>query len=147
MSEILVYRPRKAEPNFWQSVGIPMRGTKLYTELRQGFPFAVYDNLARLSGLDKKRLAELTDIAPATLQRRAKSGTFKTDESDKLYRFAEVFKAAIDLFGGDIKAAQAWLQKPVLGLGNKRPIDMLTTSAESNAVLNLIGRLEHGVIA
>ena len=62
---IQTYKPRRAEPNFWQKVGIPMRGQRLYDAIRVGLPYAVYDNLARVSGMDKKMLAEITTIGNA----------------------------------------------------------------------------------
>ena len=132
---------------FWQSVGVPARGASLYEALHTGLPVEVYGNLAKVSGIEKSELASATVIASATLQRRAKAWKFNRVESDRLYRFAEVYKSALDLFEGEGVAATRWLRNPVRGLGNKRPIDMLSTSAETAAVLNLIGRLEHGVFA
>ncbi|MFT0137715.1 antitoxin Xre/MbcA/ParS toxin-binding domain-containing protein [Alcanivoracaceae bacterium MT1] len=66
-------------------------------------------------------------------------------EQKELYRFAEVLKAATDLFEGDKVRARQWLLNPVRGLGGRRPVEMIATSAEAEAVLNLIGRLEHGI--
>jgi len=51
------------------------------------------------------------------------------------------------LYAGDEEAARRWLGEPSRGLGGRKPVDMLTTSAESESVLDLIGRLEHGVVA
>lgn len=39
------------------------------------------------------------------------------------------------------------MTRPVRGLGDRRPMDMLSTSAESQAVIDLIVRLEHGVFS
>lgn len=66
-------------------------------------------------------------------------------EQKELYRFAEVLKAATDLFEGDKVRARQWLLNPVRGLGRRRPVEMSATSAGAEAVLNLIGRLKHGV--
>ncbi|MHC9037670.1 antitoxin Xre/MbcA/ParS toxin-binding domain-containing protein [Cobetia marina] len=33
------------------------------------------------------------------------------------------------------------------GLGGRRPVEMVATTAGAEAVLDLIGRLEHGVFA
>ena len=60
--------------------------------------------------------------------------------------FDKVFQATLALFGSE-EAANHWLKNPVRGLGNKRPIDMLSTTEDTKAVLNLIGRLEHGVFS
>ncbi|MCE7510403.1 MULTISPECIES: antitoxin Xre/MbcA/ParS toxin-binding domain-containing protein [Alloalcanivorax] len=131
---------------FWKAVGIPPRGAKLHRILRDGLPYTVYTKLASVAGIEHKELARYVVIPQATLQRRAKSGRFKIDEGDRLYRFAEVLKAATDLFEGDKARARQWLLNPVRGLGGRCPVEMIATSAEAEAVLNLIGRLEHGVV-
>lgn len=139
--------PQTAGPNFWKAVGIPARGARLHKVLQDGVPYGVYKQLVSVAGLEHKELARYLVIPPATLRRRAKAGKFKMDEGDRLYRFAEVLKAAIDLFEGDRERAMLWLSNPVRGLGGRRPVEMLATSAEAEAVLDLIGRLEHGVFA
>ncbi|MGP9652833.1 type II RES/Xre toxin-antitoxin system antitoxin [Halomonas sp. AOP35-4E-18] len=139
--------PNASTPSFWQIVGIPARGAQLYDALKEGMSFTVYKKLVAASGLEHKELARYVAIPPATLQRRAKAGKFNVDESDRLYRFAEVFNATTELFEGDNDRARQWLLNPVRGLGDRRPVDMLATSAETEAVLDLIGRLEHGVFA
>jgi len=133
------------QKRFWGRIGLPAPGDELFSALHEGFPFGVYGKIARLSGLGEKELAKI--IAPATLRRRAKTGRFTLDESDRLYRFARVLKAATDLHEGDEEAAQRWLGEPSRGLGGRKPVDMLATSAESELVLDLIGRLEHGVVS
>ena len=148
MTAILkAYNPEiQDEFDFWRRIGMPARGAKLHDALHQGLSFSVYGKLAELAGLEKKELAKYALIAPATLQRRAKAGRFNQQESDRLYRLAELLKASVDLFEGDIDASREWLNKPALGLGGRRPIDMLATTAETEAVLDLIGRLEQGVV-
>ncbi len=142
------YQPPKASASgFWQQIGLPARGRKLHELLHEGVEYRVYPRLAQVSGIEQKALARYVDIPSATLSRRAKSGRFKMAESDRLYRFAELFKAALDLFEGDAEGARAWLLKPNIGLGGRKPIEMSATSAEYQTVLNLIGRLEHGVSA
>ncbi|KKO45300.1 antitoxin [Arsukibacterium ikkense] len=133
--------------NLWQQLGIAERGPKLYQALHNGFSYSVFDKLATLSTLDKKQLAAVCQLAPATLARRAKTGKFTQDESDRLHRFTTVLVAANALFNDDMAATKRWLTEPVYGLGDKAPLEMLATSAETQAVLDLIGRLEHGVFS
>lgn len=134
-------------PNLWQQLGIAERGPKLYQALHDGLSYSVFDKLAAVSTLDKKQLAQVCQLAPATLARRAKSGKFTQEESDRLFRFATVLVAASELFNDDMTATKRWLIEPVYGLGDKMPLAMLATSAETQAILDLIGRLEHGVFA
>ncbi|WP_309485738.1 BPSL0761 family protein [Halomonas sp. DQ26W] len=54
-----------------------------------------------------------------------------------------VWRAAIDLFGGDRTAADRWLHHEAMGLGWKRPIDVMQDDPQQ--VLDLIGRIDHGV--
>lgn len=56
---------------------------------------------------------------------------------------AAVWRAATELFEGDRTAAERWLHKEAVGLGGRRPIDVMETDPQQ--VLDLIGRLEHGV--
>lgn len=135
------------QPNLWQQLGIAERGPQLYQALHEGFSYSIFDKLSLVSMLDKKQLAQVCQLAPATLARRAKLGKFTQDESDRLHRFATVLVAANALFDKDMAATKRWLTEPVYGLGDKAPLDMLATSAETQAVLDLIGRLEHGVFA
>lgn len=147
MSRFVSFKPSQTPPSFWQQVGIPARGALLHDALHQGLPFSVYTKLLAMSGLERGELAQATVIPKATLQRRAKAGNFSREESDRLYRFAEVFNSALALFEHDEAQASSWLKTPLAALANKRPLDMLTTTAETEAVLNLIGRLEHGVFS
>lgn len=67
-------------------------------------------------------------------------------EEDESERYAKVLVEAVRLFGNE-RLALRWLKAPVKGLGNKRPIDMLSNDSNAEAVLNIIGRLEHGVFS
>lgn len=103
--------------------------------------------IAELTCIDKKELASSLSITPATLYHLAKAERLNKEESDKLYRFTDVLIAATDLFEGSQVEATAWLQSPVKGLRNRRPIDMIATSAGYNGVIGMIKQLEHGVFA
>lgn len=142
------YQPAPDQTSgFWQQLGVPPRGAQLYAALRAGLPYEVFERLAQYVDLNRSALAIHLGIAPATLQRRLKVRQFNAEESDRLFRLAAVYKAALDLFEGDTNATRRWLAEPVRGLGNHQPLEMLATSAEAQAVLDLIGRLEHGVVA
>lgn len=65
-----------------------------------------------------------------------------TDEPEEHIAIA-VWRAAIELFEGDRTAADRWLHHEAIGLGWKRPIDVM--QADPQQVLDLIARIEHGV--
>jgi putative toxin-antitoxin system antitoxin component (TIGR02293 family) len=113
----------------------------LYELIRQGLPFGVLDQIATLVQTD---ISNAIGVSPSTLARRAKAGRLKTAESDRLVALIAVFEQACSLFENDAGAAAKWMSSPVQGLGLKRPIDMIGTRVEANAVLELIGSLERG---
>lgn len=136
-------RPR----NLWQVLNIPARGAALHEALDQGFPADLLAELSNLSGLSRERLSSALDFAPATVQRRLKAGRFNREESDRLFRLIKLMSEAGRLFEGDLEEARAWMSREVKGLGHRRPVEMMATSAEADEVFDLIGRLEHGVLA
>lgn len=58
----------------------------------------------------------------------------------------ELIKAATDLFAGDEQRAAEWLNMPAKALNGRRPINMTNSDAELRLALDLIGRLQHGVL-
>ena len=62
-----------------------------------------------------------------------------------LNSLVETISRATDLFEGVRRAAVEWMSKKAPGIGYKRPIDMLDCHANTQAVLELITRLEYGV--
>ena len=66
------------------------------------------------------------------------------DELSKLLRLAQVINHATELFG-DHAVAVDWLKSPNTALRGNAPLSLLDTDAE--AVLDTLGRIEHGVFA
>mgnify|MGYP000535316449 CR=1 FL=1 len=62
----------------------------------------------------------------------------------RLWRFAEILAKATDVLGSR-EAAQRWLAGPVMGLDQRRPIDLLATPAGTALVDEFLDRLDHGV--
>jgi len=57
----------------------------------------------------------------------------------------EVMAAALELFEGDRQMAESWLSKPLAAIGNETPINYIDTPEHAHQLLDIIGRLEHGV--
>ena len=119
----------------------------LSDKIKAGFPFNSFVILARSMGVTNKELAELIQISTRTLNQRQKEGRLKGDESDRLLRFARIYKHAVDLFEGDQKAAQDWLSSEVPALKGATPLEASRTEEGAREVESLIARLEHGVFA
>lgn len=139
-------KPGKAASS-WRRLGLPEPGRALEERIAAGISYDVFERLIAVTGFSEQELREVAGIPRSSLQRREREGRFSPTESDRLYRVAEVWLAAIRLWSGDAQAARAWLTRPAKGLGRKRPIDLLQTMLGTQQVLDLIGRLEYGVVA
>lgn len=88
-------------------------------------------------------------ISLRTFQRRKKDTDTKPlsqEQSGRTWKFAEILAKAIHVLGTQ-SAAEEWLNKPALGLNQRRPIDLLSTTAGVEIVEDHLERLEYGVYA
>ncbi len=147
LSSIKEYQPGpQVSQSVWMTLGLPSRGTGLHDLVHEGLPFEYLERIASLLQVQRVVIIKAICIAPSTLARREKAGRFNTVESDRLVALVTVFEDALSLFGNDVAAATEWMSTPVRGLGSNRPLDMMRTRVETEAVIDLIGRLERAVL-
>jgi putative toxin-antitoxin system antitoxin component (TIGR02293 family) len=94
-------------------------------------------------------LKKAVGLSLRTLQRHKARNTpqlLSVEQSNRAWRFAEIFAHAINVMGGE-EAAEIWMNKPAIGLSNRKPVDLLATSAGVEAVEEYLTRLEYGVYA
>ena len=83
-----------------------------------------------------------------TFQRRkdAPDKPLSQEQSGRTWKFAEILAKATDVFGSQEDAEQ-WLERPAIGLDQRRPIDLLATPAGIELVEQYLTRLAYGVYA
>jgi len=83
-----------------------------------------------------------------TAQRKNSEPTkrLRQDQSSRAWKFAEILSRATEIFGSQEQAEQ-WLSRPAIGLGQRRPIDLLATLAGVELVQDHLTQLEYGVYA
>ncbi|MGC3874681.1 type II RES/Xre toxin-antitoxin system antitoxin [Halomonas sp. GXIMD04776] len=118
----------------------------MHQALKTGCPFTALERLAGVTGFTQHDLRRILGMPRSTLQRREQADRFTQAESDRLYRFAEIYEAALSLWQGDRQATHRWLTTQIKALGFQRPVDLLQTMAGTQQVLDVIGRLRHGVV-
>ena len=92
-------------------------------------------------------LAKAIGMSLRTFQRKkasSKVDRLSTEQSSRAWQFAEILAQAISVLG-DQETAENWMLEPAFGLDNRRPIDLLSTTAGAEAVENYLTRLEYGV--
>jgi putative toxin-antitoxin system antitoxin component (TIGR02293 family) len=147
LSSIKEYQPGPQIPHsIWMTLDLPSRGTRLHDLVHEGLPFEYLERIASLLQVQRGVVSKAVCMSAATMARRAKAGRFNAVESDRLVALVAVFEEALSLFENDVSAATEWMITPVRGLGSKRPLDMMRTRVETEAVIDLIGRLERAVL-
>jgi putative toxin-antitoxin system antitoxin component (TIGR02293 family) len=117
--------------------------------IRDGLPgHALQHLVARASHLlaDHGTFERAMGISWRTYQRRkdAPDKKLSPEQSGRTWKFAEILGRAIDLFGSQSEA-EAWLERPAIGLDQRRPIDLLSTPAGLETLEDHLTRLEYGV--
>jgi putative toxin-antitoxin system antitoxin component (TIGR02293 family) len=116
--------------------------------LLQGLPGKALQHLIdRLSVLRKTAsLEKAVGMSLRTFQRRkgAPAKRLSQEQSGRAWKFAEVLAKATSVFGSQSEA-ERWLERPAIGLEQRRPIDLLATQAGVEIVETFLQRLEYGV--
>lgn len=114
--------------------------------VRRGLPSAALESLTGNLGLPQAELAAVLGIPERTLARRKKEGTLSPEESAKLVRLARAAGRATEVFE-DRDAALRWLKRPNRALAGEAPLRLLDTEIGAESVMDLLGRIEHGVFS
>jgi putative toxin-antitoxin system antitoxin component (TIGR02293 family) len=116
-------------------------------KIKQGLPAETAVKLSASLDLPLKAIAQIADIAESTLaRRRKKKGKLKADESDRIVRIARLRDRTVDVFEDD-QQANRWLKTPLRALGGHSPLEYAESELGAQEVLNLLGRIEHGVFS
>lgn len=94
-------------------------------------------------------LEKAVGISLRTLQRRRKDAgdtLLNAQQSSRTWKFAEILGRATAVFGSQPEA-EAWLDRPAMGVDRRKPIDLMGTSVGVQAVEDYLTRTEYGVYA
>ncbi|MGR9248953.1 type II RES/Xre toxin-antitoxin system antitoxin [Rhizobium leguminosarum] len=125
-------------------------GLDAHELLLHGLPASALDHLVgTLVVIGKNEsLEKAVGMSLRTWQRRKDmpSKPLNQEQSGRAWKFAEILAKATDIFGSQAEAEQ-WLERPAVGLEQRRPIDLLGTPAGVELVEDHLDRLEYGVYA
>jgi len=112
--------------------------------IRAGIPAAAVDSVIKAVHLSQAELGSTLGIPERTLARRKKEGMLSSEESAKLLRLARTLRRATEVFE-DTDAALDWLKARNRALGGVTPLSLLDTDLGTEGVMDVLGRIEHGV--
>ncbi len=112
--------------------------------VREGLSVDAVEKLAEQIQVTSAALQRYLKLSRQTYARRRRKGRLSVDESDRVVRYADLFRSAVELLG-DTDAAALWLRTPAPALDGETPMDRATTEFGARDVIRLISRLEHGI--
>lgn len=116
--------------------------------VQRGIPAGALDHLLdNLVLLEREQLLDgALGMSLRTLQRLKDTPAkpLSREQSDRAWKFAEVFARAIEVFGSR-EEAEGWLERPSIALEQRRPIDLLSTAAGTALVETTLERIDYGV--
>jgi putative toxin-antitoxin system antitoxin component (TIGR02293 family) len=155
MNTAVLDRPTSLEPSgesVYTLIG-KLLGLKISSEvdlidrLEKGITSAAVNHLRARAPLTDAETFQL--IAPRrTLSRREASGQRLTpEEADKTVRVARVTARARLAFAGQSDYAAEWMRESKSALGDRTPLQVLTTEFGALAIEELLVGIEHGMFA
>lgn len=127
----------------------PLRNNfEAHDVLMYGMPIsAVLHLISQLDPPTADNVQKALGMSVRTLQRRKVNGprsVLSTEQSNWIWRFAELLSHAIEVFGSKSEA-MAWLNLAAIGLNQRRPIDLLKSGPGVSCVREYLAQLEYGV--
>jgi len=118
----------------------------LYETSRIGLPKMAFLHLVSNLNVTVRSMTQLLNIAERTLQRKGDQELLDISTSEQILQIAEVFSRGNDVFESS-ENFQNWMNSENMSLGGKKPIDLLPSRYGAQMILDVIGRIEHGVFS
>ncbi len=133
---------------FKRSLATPLDAHEV---ILSGFPGNALVHLASNVALIQRpeSFEKATGISMRTFQRRKKETAPKRlsqEQSGRAWKFAEIVGKATEILGSQHEA-ERFLERPAIGLDQRRPIDLLSTPAGVELVEDHLERIRYGVYA
>lgn len=95
-------------------------------QVQNGLPYSDFESLRAAFQVSTERLAKALGINPRTLQRRKQEGRLTFVESDRLYRYIDVFRTAAAALES-AQAAASWLTREHARFDGMAPMEFAAT--------------------
>jgi len=115
-------------------------------EIKEGYPLEKFDLLKDNLGVNKEALARVANISLATMHRRKNaSGRLSSDDSEKIYRFENLFSTALEVLESR-ESVQAWFNTAQIVFEGRTPLEYADTLPGAEEVERVLRRMEHGIV-
>ena len=100
----------------------------------------------RLVNFSPERFARMLPITLRTIQRRSSKQKFNPAVSEHIIQLVLLVGKGVEVFGA-LEKFTSWFDTPSKALGGRVPSDLVSLKTGAQAVMDELGRIEHGVYA
>ena len=144
-----VYQPStqaSSAPTLMTTLNIPQDPLSAHLWIVAGVAPGIIHRLAELMNTDSGLICRLAGISRSTVARKLRiEAPLSISQGARVYGVVQALNAALSLNKNDTAKALSWINRPAWGLGGVAPATLLNTPMEVQAVVNLVGRIRHGV--
>ena len=128
------------------TLNIPQDPLSAHLWIVAGVAPGIIHRLAELMNTDSGLICRLAGISRSTVARKLRIGApLSISQGARVYGVVQALDAALSLNKNDTAKALSWINRPAWGLGGVAPATLLNTPMGVQAVVNLVGRIQHGV--
>ena len=127
-------------------------GQTIHTEMdlyelgKEGIPKRALLDLAHNTNMSLRTISHILHITERTLQRKRDSDLLNESISEHVIQIAEVYSRGNEVFDS-VDDFQTWLNTANKALGNRKPVELMSSRYGAQMILDELGRIEHGVFS
>jgi len=118
----------------------------LYNLVKEGLSKTALLVLAHSIKVPIREIAHMINVSERTIQRKTDSDIFPEHISESILQVAQVYAKGAEVFESPEKFKR-WLHSTNKALGDKKPNEMISTHYGTQMVLDLLVKIEYGVIS
>ncbi len=97
-------------------------------------------------GIPKSDMASMLGVSDKTFYNIMQKTYLDRERSDRFHFLHQVLESGKDTFGSE-EGFTSWMNTPQPTLDGHKPLDMLSSITGANQVLQMLGRIKHGITA
>ena len=144
-----VYQPStqaSSAPTLMTTLNIPQDPLSAHLWIIAGVAPGIIHRLAELMSTDSGLICRLAGISRSTVARKLRiEAPLSISQGARVYGVAQALDVVLAFHRNDTVKTLSWLNRTAWGLGGVAPAKLLATPMGVQAVVDLVGRIRHGV--
>lgn len=114
-------------------------------QLLEGVQRAMFAKVAKeIAMVSEKDLAQISGLSQRTISRMSDEQLLPPQSAEVIISIMRTYRRAVEVFESE-DAAHKWLKTSLPVLGNQTPLQAVSNRFGAELVLDILGRIEHGV--